>query len=140
MKSGIHPEWHPEAKVECLACGTTFTVGATVPEIQTEICSTCHPFFTGEQRIVDTAGQVERFMRRLQAGVSHREQEEARKQQEADEAREERIKRRGLTPIAEKAAASDDAEPDADADADADAEASADADADAGETEAESED
>lgn len=110
MKTGIHPEWHPEAKVVCLACDTTFTVGATVPEIQTEICSNCHPFFTGEQRIVDTAGQVERFMRRLQAGVSHREQEEQRKKQEEKEAREARIKRRGLTPIAEKAAQDADVE------------------------------
>ena len=103
MKSGIHPEWHPEAKVECLACGTTFTVGATVPEIQTEICSTCHPFFTGEQRIIDTAGQVERFMRRLEAGVSQRDEQkkaaEARKQAELEAKRE----RRGLHPLRPKA-------------------------------------
>ena len=63
MKPDIHPTWYPEATVEC-ACGTKFTVGATVPSIHTEICSTCHPFFTGEQRIIDTEGRVERFKRR----------------------------------------------------------------------------
>ena len=67
MKAEIHPEWYPEAKVIC-ACGNTFTTGATQPEIRTDVCSACHPFFTGEQRIVDTAGQVERFMRRLEKG------------------------------------------------------------------------
>lgn len=49
------------------ACGNTFTVGSTKPLLKVEICSRCHPYFTGEQRIVDTAGQVERFMRRLEA-------------------------------------------------------------------------
>ena len=66
MKEDIHPKWYPEAKVRC-ACGNAWTVGATVPEIRTDVCSQCHPFFTGEQRIVDTEGQVDRFMRRLRA-------------------------------------------------------------------------
>nr|WP_290665273.1 50S ribosomal protein L31 [Ardenticatena sp.] len=66
MKEGIHPTYYPDAKVIC-ACGNVFTVGATKKEIHTDVCSVCHPFFTGEQRIVDTAGQVDRFMKRLQA-------------------------------------------------------------------------
>ncbi len=66
MKDKIHPRWYPEAKVTC-ACGATWTVGATVPELRTDVCSQCHPFYTGEQRIVDTEGQVDRFMRRLKA-------------------------------------------------------------------------
>lgn len=66
MKPKIHPKWYPNAQVLC-ACGNTWTVGATVPEIRTDVCSKCHPFFTGEQRIVDTEGQVDRFMRRLKA-------------------------------------------------------------------------
>jgi len=66
MKPGLHPEWYPEALVTC-ACGNSWSVGATVPEIRTDVCSNCHPFFTGEQRIVDTEGQVDRFMRRLRA-------------------------------------------------------------------------
>jgi large subunit ribosomal protein L31 len=66
MKPKLHPKWYPEAVVAC-ACGATWTVGATVPELRTDVCSSCHPFFTGEQRIVDTEGQVDRFMRRLRA-------------------------------------------------------------------------
>jgi large subunit ribosomal protein L31 len=68
MKSGIHPKYYPEAQVIC-ACGNTWTTGATQEVIRTDVCSACHPFFTGEQRIVDTAGQVERFMRRLEKKV-----------------------------------------------------------------------
>jgi large subunit ribosomal protein L31 len=66
MKPKIHPQWYPEAKSIC-ACGTVWTIGATVPELHTDVCAKCHPYFTGEQRIVDTEGQVDRFMRRLQA-------------------------------------------------------------------------
>ena len=65
MKSGIHPKYYPEAEVSC-ACGNSWVTGATRETIRTDVCSACHPFFTGEQRIVDTAGQVERFMRRLE--------------------------------------------------------------------------
>src|SRR4051794_20304641 len=66
MREGIHPKWYPEAKVTC-TCGTSWTVGSTRPEIHTDVCSACHPFYTGEQRIVDTEGQVDRFMKRLEA-------------------------------------------------------------------------
>jgi large subunit ribosomal protein L31 len=66
VKEGIHPEWYPEARVVC-ACGNTWTTGSTVPEIRTDVCSNCHPFYTGEQRIMDTEGQVDRFMKRLEA-------------------------------------------------------------------------
>jgi large subunit ribosomal protein L31 len=65
MKEGIHPTYYPEAVVTC-ACGNSWLTGATRETIRTDVCSACHPFFTGEQRIVDTAGQVERFMRRLE--------------------------------------------------------------------------
>jgi large subunit ribosomal protein L31 len=64
MKAEIHPIYFPEAKVTC-SCGNTFTTGATKGEIKVEICSACHPFFTGEQRIVDTEGRVERLKRRF---------------------------------------------------------------------------
>ncbi len=66
MKAAIHPQWYAEANVVC-ACGNTWKTGATVAEIRTDICSACHPFYTGEQRIVDTEGQVDRFKKRLQA-------------------------------------------------------------------------
>jgi large subunit ribosomal protein L31 len=63
MKAQIHPKWYPDAKVSC-ACGNTFTVGATVPEIKVEVCSNCHPFYTGQMKYVDTAGRVEAFKAR----------------------------------------------------------------------------
>ncbi len=63
MKSDIHPTYYPKAKVRC-ACGTTFEVGSTKPEIGVEICSLCHPFFTGKEKLIDTAGKVEKFKAR----------------------------------------------------------------------------
>jgi len=66
LKKGIHPNYVP-AKVVC-ACGNTFETRSTVPEIRLEICSACHPFFTGRQKLVDTAGRVEKFMRKYRRG------------------------------------------------------------------------
>lgn len=65
MKQKIHPAWH-ETPVRCMTCGTTWTTGSTVESLTVEICSNCHPFYTGEQRIVDTEGRVDKFMKRLQ--------------------------------------------------------------------------
>ena len=67
MKTDIHPEYFPAATVRC-ACGNHWTVGSTKPELVVEVCSNCHPFWTGEQRIVDTEGRVERLMRRYNLG------------------------------------------------------------------------
>ena len=75
MREDIHPKYYPEATVMC-ACGNSWTTGATQEVIRTDVCSACHPFYTGEQRIVDTAGQVERFMRRLEKKVEITEEEE----------------------------------------------------------------
>ena len=63
MKAKVHPKFYEKAKVTCL-CGNTFTTGSTKPEIRVEICGKCHPFYTGEQRIVDSLGRVERFKKR----------------------------------------------------------------------------
>lgn len=63
MKTGIHPKY-VQATITC-ACGNTFTVGSTRENMRVDICSKCHPFYTGTQRIVDTAGRVERFRRRF---------------------------------------------------------------------------
>jgi len=63
MKQGIHPQWYDDAKVSC-ACGNTFIVGASKPEIRIDICAKCHPFFTGEMRFVDALGRVERFQQK----------------------------------------------------------------------------
>jgi len=65
MKEKIHPKYYPNAKVTC-ACGNSFVTGSTKESIRTDLCSACHPFFTGEMRIVDTAGQVDRFIKRLE--------------------------------------------------------------------------
>lgn len=65
MKADVHPTWYPDAKVSC-ACGNVFETGSTVPAIRVEICSACHPFFTGTQKLVDTLGQVERFQRKTE--------------------------------------------------------------------------
>jgi large subunit ribosomal protein L31 len=62
MKANIHPDY-VEATVTC-ACGNTFKVGSTKAQLKVDVCSKCHPFFTGQQRILDTAGRVERFNRR----------------------------------------------------------------------------
>jgi large subunit ribosomal protein L31 len=87
MKPNIHPTYYPAARVTC-SCGATWTTGSTLPEIRTDVCSTCHPFYTGEQRIIDTAGQVERFMKRLERRQSEsaRREIETRARREAEEA------------------------------------------------------
>jgi len=63
MKKDVHPTYFPEAKVIC-ACGNAFTVGSTVEEIHVELCSSCHPFYTGKQKLVDTARRVEKYQER----------------------------------------------------------------------------
>ena len=64
MKTGIHPRYYPEARAVC-SCGAAYITGSTKPEFRVEICNQCHPFFTGEQRIIDTEGRVERLKRRF---------------------------------------------------------------------------
>jgi large subunit ribosomal protein L31 len=66
MKKEIHPKYFSEAKVTC-SCGNAFVTGSTVPEIKTEICSACHPFYTGKQKLVDTARRVEKFQSKLKS-------------------------------------------------------------------------
>ena len=77
MKEEIHPTYYPDTLVVC-ACGNTWTTGSTIKEIHTDVCSNCHPFFTGEQRIVDTEGQVDRFYKKLQARQEYIDEHEAR--------------------------------------------------------------
>jgi len=88
MKKGIHPQYYPQATVIC-TCGNTWTTGSTKPVLRIELCPNCHPFFTGEQKIVDTAGQVERFMRRL-------EKAQAQPRKKREERRRKRLERRAL--------------------------------------------
>ena len=66
MKKDIHPKYNKKSKVTC-ACGASFSVGSTMDEINVEICSACHPFYTGNEKILDTAGRVDRFKKRAAA-------------------------------------------------------------------------
>ena len=66
MKTKIHPKYYPDAKVTC-ACGNTFTIGSTKPEMEVEVCYGCHPFFTGEAKYIDTLGRVEKFQAKVKA-------------------------------------------------------------------------
>lgn len=84
MKANLHPLWYPEAKVTC-ACGNTFITGSTLPQIRVEICSNCHPFYTGAQKFVDTLGQVDRFVKKVE--VSKVKQEERQRIVEARKAK-----------------------------------------------------
>ncbi|MDP2932690.1 MAG: 50S ribosomal protein L31 [bacterium] len=68
MKKDIHPKYYNDAVAKC-ACGNTFKVGSTKPEIFVEICSACHPFYTGKEKLVDTAGRVERFKKIVAKGA-----------------------------------------------------------------------
>lgn len=77
MKEGIHPTYYPDATVIC-ACGNTWKTGSTKQVLHTDVCFKCHPFYTGEQRIVDTEGQVDRFYKKLQARQQYIEEVEAR--------------------------------------------------------------
>ena len=92
MKAGIHPNY-VQATVVC-ACGNTFTTRSTKPHLRTDLCSVCHPFYTGEQRIVDTAGQVERFMRRMETAATGSARPSKRQQRLAVRAAERETRQR----------------------------------------------
>jgi large subunit ribosomal protein L31 len=87
MKENIHPKYYPNATVIC-ACGNTWTTGSTVEVIRTDVCSACHPFFTGEQRIVDTAGQVDRYQKRMRRYQQHLAEEQVRAEQMEEKQRQ----------------------------------------------------
>lgn len=72
MKANIHPKYYTDAKVTCV-CGNSFTIGATVQELRVEVCSKCHPFFTGEMKYVDTLGRVEKFQQKQQKAKVHKQ-------------------------------------------------------------------
>lgn len=85
MKATIHPQYHEQAQVVC-ACGNRFTTGSTVEVIHVELCNKCHPFFTGEQRFVDTASKIERFQQKQEKAKQYvsKKAKKAVKQQEKD--------------------------------------------------------
>ncbi len=78
MKAEIHPTYYPDAKVTCASCGKTWTTGSTKKELRVDICSNCHPFFSGESRIIDVEGQVDRFYKKLSARQTYVEKKKAK--------------------------------------------------------------
>jgi len=78
MKDGIHPTYYKDATIKC-ACGATYLVGSTEKELSVEICSACHPFYTGKQKLVDTAGRVDKFKARIEAASKAKAKKDAPK-------------------------------------------------------------
>jgi len=86
MKEKIHPEYYPNAQVIC-GCGNIFTTGSTKKVLKVELCSKCHPFFTGERRMIDTAGRVERFEQRYKKTEAKKAESAKAKAVKADAAK-----------------------------------------------------
>lgn len=85
MKAGTHPNYHSDTTVTC-SCGNVMTIGSTKKELKTELCSACHPFYTGKQRIVDTAGRVEKFRARQKATDEKKQAKSAKTKKKTEEA------------------------------------------------------
>lgn len=102
MKAQIHPKYYPEAKVTC-ACGNVFTTGATVPEIRVEVCSACHPFYTGQMKFVDTAGRVDAFKARMAGATKHISKTEKRRLKQEKRLQEEAARPESLSELRSQA-------------------------------------
>ena len=85
MKAAIHPQFFENAQVIC-QCGNTFTIGSTQPVIHVELCDKCHPFYTGEQRFVDTGSRIEKFNKKVVVGQLHVTKKKEKEKQKADNA------------------------------------------------------
>jgi large subunit ribosomal protein L31 len=82
MKEKIHPTFYPDAKVTC-ACGNTFTTGSIMKELYTEVCNQCHPFFTGKQKLLDTAGSIDKFKKRAATAAKRKSEVKPKKERKA---------------------------------------------------------
>ena len=78
MKNKIHPKYYPKARVQC-ACGNSFTIGSTKEFLEIEVCSKCHPFYTGKGKIIDTLGRVDKFRKRLAKKTEKKKKKERKK-------------------------------------------------------------
>ncbi len=83
MKKGIHPNWTHQAQVTC-SCGAKFQIGSTLDELKVDICSKCHPFFTGEMKFVDRQGRVDKFMKKMKAAEVIKAKSSKKKSSEKD--------------------------------------------------------
>lgn len=84
MKSGIHPTYHDDCQVTC-ACGNKFVTGSTLEKIEVEVCSKCHPFFTGQHKFVDIKGRIDKFKEKQAQGVTYKANQEAKATKKAKE-------------------------------------------------------
>ncbi len=84
MKMNIHPQYFEDAQVTCRSCGTSFTTGSTMKSIIMEVCNNCHPFYTGEQRFIDSKGRVEEFTRRMENAKKYQEAMKQKKKDKKD--------------------------------------------------------
>lgn len=91
MQQGIHPKYHDKAKVEC-ACGAAFETGSTKKDIQVDVCSKCHPFFTGEMKYVDTMGRVEKFEAKRKKAQKQTKKKKEKKEKEKEKKRPQSLK------------------------------------------------
>lgn len=108
MKQTIHPKYM-DAVATCASCGTVWNTRSTKPELRVELCSNCHPFYTGQQRIVDTAGQVERFMKRVERAEGEPRRKKADRRRQRIEARQRmRSQEEQLLVVGEEAGETDD--------------------------------
>ncbi len=101
MKTGLHPKYNDTITITC-ACGHSILAGSTIDSIKTELCSECHPFYTGKQKLVDTAGKVDKFMAKVKKAQAFKEQnvkvveedeKEEEKKEEVAEVKEEKVKK-----------------------------------------------
>lgn len=98
MKAQVHPKWFEEAVVSC-ACGNKFTVGATVPEISVDVCSNCHPYFTGQMKYIDAAGRVDAFRAKMQKATKAVSKTEKRKLKREKKQEEENLRPESLSQL-----------------------------------------
>jgi large subunit ribosomal protein L31 len=98
MKTDIHPTYFPQAKVVC-ACGNTFEVGSTVEDIRVELCSKCHPFYTGKQKLIDTSRRVEKFTEKMQAKDAKSGAVTGKKAKTAKRAAQKEAKKNAKSPV-----------------------------------------
>jgi len=96
MKKDIHPKYYTEAKVTC-ACGNNFTIGSTEPEIEVEVCSACHPFYTGQSRFIDNEGRIKKFKKKKKEAETEAKRE-AEKTRREEEERKRKEKEKEETP------------------------------------------
>lgn len=93
MKQGIHPTYYKDATVTC-ACGAVYSVGSTEKDLKVEICAACHPFYTGKQKLIDSAGRVDKFKAKMEAAAKMQQAKSAKKERttKAEAKTEEKVK------------------------------------------------